>query len=169
MLTKIESIDTINTQNMSLEGGNVHMDDTSKSIIVSQHRYTKEEIQRYLRDTFTCIKAKLYTIANDAITRSENVLFARMYGIDPDDYEELFQSLTPDNFAYTAQNRKPGFEHELLYVFRLDTSLLNVFTGEYDDVTVYIKINLLETPKMYCTYISCHEADENKPFDFYTY
>lgn len=136
---------------------------------VSQQQHTKEEIQRYLKSTFTCIKARLYTVANDPNSRLENVTFARIYGVDPEDYEELFLSLTPENFAHSTQNRKPGFQHELLYVFRVDTSLLNVLTGDDDDVTVYIKINLLETPKMYCTYISCHEADGSKPLDFYQY
>ncbi|UYB49959.1 hypothetical protein OCI51_25695 (plasmid) [Lysinibacillus capsici] len=136
---------------------------------ITQQKHTKEEIQRYLKSTFTCIKAKLYTVSKDPTTRADNVSFARIYDMNKEEYEELFLSLTADNFSHSVQNWKPGFEHELLYVFRVDTMLLNVITSEYDDVTVYIKINLLETPKMYCTYISCHEADESKPFDYYQY
>ncbi len=135
----------------------------------AQRKHTKEEIQRYLKSTFTCIKAKLYTVSKDSKTRGKNVSFARVYDIESEEYEELFLSLTPDNFSHATQNWKPGFQHELLYVFRVDTTFFNVITSEYDDVTVYIKINLLETPKMYCTYISCHEADETKPFDYYQY
>ena len=77
------------------------------------------------------------------------------YVIDEAKAKEIILSLTVMDFSEILQNEHKGFEHEKLYVFGKDVTLLERNGTEEKTVSLYIKFNKLEN--CFVIVISFHE------------
>lgn len=125
---------------------------------------TKQHIQDYLDKVYSCIDLNEFNIALHPRKRAENVEFKSTFQMTDKKYKELFKSLVVTDFSHTLQNEHEGFENETLYVFRKDGKFIDI-DGEEHDLTLYIKINLVEDKEGYCFFISCHP--NNAPIEYY--
>lgn len=105
--------------------------------------YTKEEIHNVLRIIKKCIIDNNYTIAMNE-NRQENIKFISEYNICNDKQKYILLQLEIDDFCYSLQNTKPGYEYEVLYVFVPQVNLFH-FEGTEETVDIYIKINIIDT------------------------
>lgn len=72
-------------------------------------------------------------------------------------------SLTAKDFSEILQNEHRGFEHERLYVFGKDVTLLERSGNEEKTVSLYIKFNKLEN--CFVIVISFHK--QKYPLTYY--
>lgn len=105
--------------------------------------YNKDEIDRILKIIKECVVSDKYTIAINE-NRQENIDFINEYNIRSDRQKSILMELKIEDFCYTLQNTKIGYEHEILYVFAPQVYL---FEAQGTEVTVdmYIKINIIDT------------------------
>lgn len=86
---------------------------------MSEHynrNYTREEIDKVLMKIQECIQNDNYTISlNDK--RQENIDFINEYNIRSTKQKAMLLQIQTDDFCYTLNNKKVGYEHEILYVF----------------------------------------------------
>ncbi|MEH2958580.1 hypothetical protein [Candidatus Merdisoma sp. JLR.KK006] len=85
------------------------------------------------------------------------------YVLDEAKAKEILLSLTPTDFSEILHNEHKGFEHELLYVFGKDVSLLERYGSEERIVSLYIKFNKLDN--CFVIVISFHE--QKHPLTYY--
>lgn len=113
---------------------------------MSEHynrNYTREEIDKVLMKIQECIQNDNYTISlNDK--RQENIDFINEYNIRSTKQKAMFLQIQTDDFCYTLNNKKVGYEHEILYVFAPKVDLFGS-DGMQTTVDVYIKINIINT------------------------
>lgn len=105
--------------------------------------YNKDEIDRILKIIKECVVSDKYTVAINE-NRQENIDFINEYNIRSDRQKSILMELKIEDFCYTLQNTKIGYEHEILYVFAPQVYL---FEAQGTEVTVdmYIKINIIDT------------------------
>lgn len=127
---------------------------------------TEQSIDIYLQKFFICIKeSSRFTICLDRKTREKNSVFVSEFGLKDADLKKLLLSLIPKDFSEVVQNSNPIFAHEMLYVFKKETTLTDI-NGEDRELELYIKINLITTSSNDEAYvISCHPAE--KPMSYY--
>ena len=77
--------------------------------------------------------------------------------------KEIILSLTVIDFSEILQNEHRGYEHEKLYVFGKDVTLLERNGTEEKTVSLYIKFNKLEN--CFVIVISFHE--QKHPLTYY--
>ncbi len=125
--------------------------------------YTKKQIDEVLNKIKSCVENHRYTIALNE-NRKENIDFINEYNIRSDKQKHILMQLRTEDFCYTLQNTKSGYEDEILYVFVPQVILFNA-VGEKEIIDVYIKFNIINMPNGNRTVvISFHKR--NKPVDY---
>ncbi len=115
---------------------------------------TIADVEEYLKDVKYAIKAGRYRIETNDKRQDNQDLFI-YYIIDEEKRQQILLSLTAMDFSEIRHNTHVGYEHELLYVFGKDVTLLPRFGFEEELVPLYIKINKLES--RYVIVISFHK------------
>ena len=125
--------------------------------------YTRAQIDAILDKIKNCVINNKYTIARNE-NRKENIDFINEYNIRSDKQKRILLKLKTEDFCYTLQNTKLGFEYEVLYVFVPQVKLFNA-EGFEETVDIYIKFNVIDLPSGARTVvISFHRR--NKPVDY---
>ena len=126
--------------------------------------YTKKEVEIILNNIKDCINNNRYIIAQNP-NRKENIQFIREYRLDERRRKELLLSIEVNDFCYSLNNIKQGYEHEVLYVFCPQRNLFDIF-GEEELVDIYVKFNIIEYKlnKKDVIIISFHKR--NKPINY---
>lgn len=101
--------------------------------------FTIDEIKDYLAELKKLILDGQYIIS----PREENDAFGFEYRIDTAKEKEVLLNLQYTDFCYVVANRKPGYEHERLYVFCKEYELDH--WGSLELAEIYIKTNLTQT------------------------
>ncbi|MBB2184647.1 hypothetical protein H0486_17410 [Lachnospiraceae bacterium MD1] len=115
---------------------------------------TIADIEKYLEEVKTSINADKYRVEMNDRRQANQDLFMD-YLIDEDKRKQILLSLAALDFSEILPNEHVGYEHEMLYVFGKDENLLHRFgTGE-ELISLYIKINKLESN--YVIVISFHK------------
>ena len=104
--------------------------------------YSYGEIEILLKTIQDCIRENRYIIAKNE-NRQENIDFINEYNLTSTKQKTLLLNIVTEDFCHSLQNTKPGFEHEILYVFCLQAKLFNIDDIE-ENVDIYIKFNLVE-------------------------
>ena len=121
-----------------------------------------KDIERYLSEMKEAVRNGRYRIATNS-RRQDNIDLFMNYVIDEAKAKEILLSLTPMDFSEILQNEHRGFEHELLYVFGKDVTLLERIGSEEKTVSLYVKFNKLENS--FIIVISFHE--QKYPLTYY--
>ena len=125
--------------------------------------YTHEEIDAVLAKIKSCVVKNRYTISLNE-NRQENICFINEYNLRSDKQKSMLMQIQTENFCYSLQNTKIGYEYEVLYVFVPQIQLFNA-DGEEETVDVYTKFNIIDLPSGSRTVvISFHKR--NKPVDY---
>ena len=112
------------------------------------------DIELYLSDVKEAINNDRYRLDRNT-NRKDNIDLFLDYVIDEARAKEILLSLTVMDFSSVVQNEHPGYEHEKLYIFGKEVSLLERIGLEEKVVPIYIKFNKLENS--YVIVISFHE------------
>lgn len=133
---------------------------------MSEHynqNYTKEEIDAVLEKIKSCVGNNKYTIAKNE-NRQENIDFINEYNVNSNKQKRILLQLEAEDFCYTLQNTKIGYEYEVLYVFVPQVALFDA-RGVEETVDIYTKFNVLDMPNGSRTVvISFHKR--NKPVTY---
>jgi hypothetical protein len=122
----------------------------------------QRDIEQYLSEVKEAVENDNYRIARNA-RRQDNINLFSDYVIDEMKAKEIILSLTVMDFSEILQNEHRGFEHEELYVFGKDVTLLERNGTEERTVSLYIKFNKLEN--CFVIVISFHE--QRYPLTYY--
>ncbi len=104
---------------------------------------TWKDIEAYLSEVKDAVGKDRYRIARNS-RRQDNIDLFLDYVMNEARAKEILLSLEPADFSDVLKNEHTGFEHERLYVFGKDVSLLERNGAEETIVPLYIKINNLE-------------------------
>lgn len=107
--------------------------------------YTREEIDLIVEKIKECIISDKYTISLNE-NRQENIDFINEYNIRSSKQKSILLQLKTEDFCYTLQNTKIGYEHEVLYVFVPQVGLFNA-DGKEETVDIYTKFNIINLPQ----------------------
>ncbi len=124
----------------------------------------QNDIEKYLAEIKTLINSGAYRIERNA-RREDNLDLFLTHILDEPQAKEILLNLTPQDFSAVVQNEHIGYEHEQLYIFGKDVLLTERYTGKDTLVSLYIKINKLETPFPFVIVISFHK--QNFPLTYY--
>lgn len=125
--------------------------------------YTRSQIKAVLQDIKECVAAGRFQISMNE-NRRENVEFINEYNIYPKKRKRILMQIALEDFCYSLQNTKKGYEDEVLYVFVPRFALFNA-VGEHERIDIYTKFNLIERPDgNRIVVISFHKL--NKPVDY---
>ncbi|MFI3211928.1 MAG: hypothetical protein R3Y24_01160 [Eubacteriales bacterium] len=125
--------------------------------------YTKEEIDVILEKIKSCIGNNKFTIALNE-NRQENIDFINEYNIRSNKQKSILLQVNTEDFCHTLQNKKMGYEYEVLYVFVPQIELFNV-DGKKELVDIYTKFNVIDMPNGSRTVVvSFHKR--NKPIEY---
>ena len=97
--------------------------------------YSREDIANMVKLIQECIKCESYTVSRNA-NRQENIDFIYEYNLRSDKIKAILMNLTIDDFCHTVQNKKEGYEQEVLYVFVPQVGLFDA-NGESITVDIY--------------------------------
>lgn len=122
----------------------------------------KKNIEQYLSEVKEAVGNNRYRLDRNA-KRQDNINLFLDYVIDEAKAKEIIMSLTVMDFSEILQNEHKGFEHEKLYVFGKDVTLLERNGTEEKTVSLYIKFNKLEN--CFVIVISFHE--QKYPLTYY--
>lgn len=122
----------------------------------------KKDIERYLSEVKEAVGNDRYRLDRNA-KRQDNINLFLNYVIDEAKAKEIILSLTVMDFSEILQNEHKGFEHERLYVFGKEITLLERNGTEEKTVSLYIKFNKLEN--CFVIVISFHE--QKYPLTYY--
>lgn len=121
-----------------------------------------KDIEAYLSQVKAAVRNNRYRISVNA-KRQDNIELFLNYVLDEAKAKEILLSLMPVDFSEILHNEHKGFEHELLYVFGKDVSLLERHGSEEKIVSLYIKFNKLDN--CFVVVISFHE--QKHPLTYY--
>ena len=124
----------------------------------------QNDIEKYLAEIKTLINSGAYRIERNS-RREDNLDLFLTYILDEPQAKEILLNLTPQDFSAIVQNEHIGYEHEQLYIFGKDVLLTERYSGKDTLVSLYIKINKLETPFPFVIVISFHK--QNFPLTYY--
>ena len=134
------------------------MGKTKKHIIYSAEdevlNIDQKDIEQYLSEVKDAVEMDNYRIDRNA-RRQDNINLFLNYVIDEAKAKEIILNLTVMDFSEILQNEHSGYEHEKLYVFGKDVTLLERNGTEEKTVSLYIKFNKLEN--CFVIVISFHE------------
>ena len=119
-------------------------------------------IDQYLSEVKEAVEKDNYRLDRNA-RRQNNINLFLDYVIDEAKAKEIILSLTAMDFSEILQNEHKGYEHEKLYVFGKDVTLLERNGTEEKTVSLYIKFNKLEN--CFVIVISFHE--QKHPLTYY--
>lgn len=122
----------------------------------------KKDIEQYLSEVKEAVRNDRYRLDRNA-KRQDNINLFLDYVIDEAKAKKNILSLTAMDFSDILQNEHKGFEHERLYVFGKDVTLLERNGAEEKTVSLYIKFNKLEN--RFVIVISFHE--QKHPLTYY--
>lgn len=122
----------------------------------------KKDIEQYLSEVKEAVRNDRYRLDRNA-KRQDNINLFLDYVIDEAKAKKIILSLTAMDFSDILQNEHKGFEHERLYVFGKDVTLLERNGAEEKTVSLYIKFNKLEN--RFVIVISFHE--QKHPLTYY--
>lgn len=122
----------------------------------------KKDIEQYLSKVKESVEKDNYRLDRNA-RRQDNINLFLDYVINEAKAKEIILSLTAMDFSEILQNEHKGFEHEKLYVFGKDVTLLERNGTEEKTVFLYIKFNKLEN--CFVIVISFHE--QKYPLTYY--
>ena len=123
---------------------------------------TKNDIELYLAEVKDSIQKDQYRIERNS-RRLDNLNLFLDYVIDETKAKDILMGLTAMDFSEILQNEHKGYEHEKLYVFGKDVTLLERNGTEEKIVSLYIKFNKLEN--CFVIVISFHE--QKYPLTYY--
>lgn len=103
----------------------------------------KHDIERYLSEVKEAVGNDRYRIDRNN-RRLDNIDLFLDYVIDETKAKEIILNLTVMDFSEILRNEHKGYEHEKLYVFGEDVTLLERNGTEEKNVSLYIKFNKLE-------------------------
>lgn len=121
-----------------------------------------KDIETYLSEVKDAVKNNRYRLDRNS-RRQENINLFVDYVIDEQKAKDIILNLTVMDFSEILQNEHVGYEHELLYVFGKDVTLLERTGNEEKKVSLYIKFNKLEN--CFVIVISFHE--QKYPLSYY--
>ena len=124
---------------------------------MSQHynqNHSRKEIETVLNEIKNCVSSGKYIISqNDK--RQENIDFINEYNIRTEKQKSILMQINVEDFCYTLQNTKLGYEYEVLYNS----------DGDTETVDIYTKFNIIDIPNGRRTIvISFHKR--NKPITY---
>jgi len=122
----------------------------------------KKDIEQYLSEVKEAVKNNRYRIDRNT-KRQDNINLFLDYVIDETKAKEIILSLTAMDFSEILKNEHKGYEHERLYVFGRDVTLLERNGTKEKTVSLYIKFNKLEN--CFVIVISFHE--QKYPLTYY--
>ena len=122
----------------------------------------EKDIEQYLSEVKEAVENNRYRLDQNA-KRQDNINLFLDYVIDEAKAKEIIVGLTVIDFSDILQNEHKGFEHERLYVFGKDVTLLERNGTEEKTVSLYIKFNKLEN--CFVIVISFHE--QKYPLTYY--
>lgn len=122
----------------------------------------QKDIEQYLSEVKEAVEKDNYRLDRNA-KRQDNINLFLDYVIDEAKAKEIILSLTVMDFSEILQNKHKGYEHENLYVFGKDVTLLERNGTEEKTVSLYIKFNKLEN--CFEIVISFHE--QKHPLTYY--
>lgn len=122
----------------------------------------EKDIEQYLSEVKEAVGNNRYRLDRNA-KRQDNINLFLNYVIDEAKAKEIILGLTVMDFSDILQNEHKGFEHERLYVFGKDITLLERNGTEEKTVSLYIKFNKLEN--CFVIVISFHE--QKHPLTYY--
>lgn len=122
----------------------------------------KKDIEQYLTELKKAVENDRYRLDRNA-KRQDNINLFLDYVMDEAKAKDIILSLTVMDFSKILQNKHKGFEHERLYVFGRDVTLLERNGTEEKTVSLYIKFNKLEN--CFVIVISFHE--QKHPLTYY--
>ncbi len=122
----------------------------------------EKDIEQYLFEVKEAVENNRYRLDQNA-KRQDNINLFLDYVIDEAKAKEIILGLTVIDFSDILQNEHKGFEHERLYVFGKDVTLLERNGTEEKTVSLYIKFNKLEN--YFVIVISFHE--QKHPLTYY--
>lgn len=144
---------------MVIEKGENHIiDSTEDEVLIIE----KKNIEQYLSEVKEAVGNDRYRLDRNA-KRQDNINLFLDYVIDEPKAKEIILSLTVMDFSEILQNEHKGFEHEKLYVFGKDVTLLERNGTEEKTVSLYIKFNKLDN--CFVIVISFHE--QKYPLTYY--
>lgn len=103
-----------------------------------------EEVEKYVAGVKALIGADQYRI-DVSRKRQANFDLYKDYVIGEAGSKDILMNLTADDFCGAVRNRHAGFEREILYIFGKDVKLWQRFGTEEEKVSLYIKLNKLES------------------------
>ena len=122
----------------------------------------QKDIEQYLSEVKEAVERDNYRLdRNDR--RQDNINLFLDYVIDEAKAKDIILSLTAMDFSEILQNEHKGYEHEKLYVFGKDVTLLERNGTDEKTVSLYIKFNKLEN--CFVIVISFHE--QKYPLTYY--
>ena len=122
--------------------------------------YTKTFIEEVLFAIRQCVSSDKYSISLNE-KRPENISFIREYNLRSDKIKAILTQIRAEVFCHSLRNTKPGYEHEVLYVFVPQVTLFNALDEE-ETVDIYTKFNVTGLPSaIHTIVISFHKR--NKP------
>ncbi len=122
----------------------------------------KTDIEQYLCEVKDAVKNDRYRLDRNS-KRQDNINLFLDYVIDEAKAKDIILSLTVMDFSEILLNKHKGFEHERLYVFGKNVTLLERNGTEEKTVSLYIKFNKLEN--CFVIVISFHE--QKYPLTYY--
>lgn len=122
----------------------------------------KKDIEQYLSEVKEAVRKDRYRLERNN-KREDNINLFLDYVIDEAKAKEIILSLTVMDFSEILQNEHKGFEHEKLYVFGKDVTLLERAGTKEKRVSLYIKFNKLDSS--FVIIISFHE--QKYPLTYY--
>lgn len=114
----------------------------------------KKDVEQYLSEIKDAVINDRYRLERNS-KRQDNINLFLDYVIDEAKAKEIILSLTAMDFSEILKNEHKGFEHERLYVFGKNVTLLERNGTEEKTVALYIKFNKLEN--CFVIVISFHE------------
>ena len=121
-----------------------------------------KDIEQYLSNVKEAVENDRYRLDRNA-KRQDNINLFLDYVIDESEAKQIILSLTAMDFSMILQNEHKGYEHEKLYVFGNDVTLLERNGSEEKIVPLYIKFNMQD--KCFVIVISFHE--QKFPITYY--
>lgn len=125
--------------------------------------YTIDEIREILSIIKACVSNDNYTVSLNE-NRLENIDFINTYNLTPAKRKRILLSLEVEDFCYSLNNLKSGFEDEILYIFAPIVTLFEA-DGAESLVSMYIKFNIIDSSRGdFIVVVSFHGL--NYPIDY---
>lgn len=123
-------------------------------------KYTKEEIDKYVENFKTLVKANKFKISD--INRDKNIKFINKYHLNTKSQKKMLLEIETNDFCYAVDDYN---SNDILYIFSKEYEI--DYWGEYQKVAVYIKINIKRLNNgEYALIVSFHEREKNINFLF---